>query len=253
MPATEPLYDRIGAGYSAYRRPDRRIAARIAAALGEAASVLNVGAGTGSYEPAGPTVVAVEPSGEMIAQRPGRTAPAVRASAEALPFGDGSFDAALAVLSIHHWPDWRRGLAEMRRVSRGPVVILTWDPAHPGFWLTRDYFPEVLGIDRAIFPPLDAIGRVLGSVDVRAVPVPADCTDGFLGAYWRRPGMYLEEGARRAISTFARLSDVDRGLRRLRADIADGAWKERNAGLLERDDLDIGYRLVSAPGAGSRG
>ena len=242
-----PLYDRIGVGYSAYRRPDPRIAARIEAALGPARSVVNVGAGTGSYEPADRAVVAVEPSAEMVRQRAASAGPAVRAAAERLPLRDRSVDAALAVLTIHHWTDWRRGLAEMRRVARGPVVVLTWDAAHEGFWLVQEYFPEIVEADRKTFPRLDDYASVLGPIDVHPVPVPADCSDGFLGAYWRRPATYLDAGARGAISAFAKLRDVDTRLARLRADLADGTWEARHGELLALPELDIGYRLIVAP------
>ena len=243
---TRPLYDRIGVGYAAYRRPDPRIASRIEATLGPARTVLNVGAGAGSYEPAGRTVVAVEPSAEMIRQRTPSAAPAVRGAAEALPFRDRSFDAAMAILTLHHWSDPRRGLAELRRVARDRVAILTWDPEHPGFWLVRDYFPEIPAMDRETFPAVAAIAEALGPVEVQPVPIPADCTDGFLGAYWRRPAAYLDSGARGAISAFAKLHEVDARLSRLRADLANGAWQRRNGDLLALDEIDLGYRLIVA-------
>ena len=241
------LYDRIGVGYSGHRRPDPRIAAQVASALGPALTVLNVGAGTGSYEPADRDVVAAEPSAEMVRQRGPGAAPAVRAVAEHLPFRDGSFDATLAVLSIHHWPDWRRGLGEMRRVGRGSVVILTWDPEHPAFWLVQEYFPEILEVDRRIFPALAAVRSVLGPVEVQPVPVPADCTDGFLGGYWRRPERYLDAGARGAISAFAKLRNVGPGLERLEADLRSGRWESRHGALRTLPELDVGYRLLVAP------
>lgn len=240
------LYDTIGIGYSAYRRPDPRIAARIADGLGAASTIVNVGAGAGSYEPADRAVVAVEPSAEMVRQRQRGAAPAVRASADHLPFGDGSFDAALAVLTIHHWPDWRAGIGEMRRVARDRVVILTWDPEHPGFWLVQEYFPEIVEMDLLTMPAIAQMASVLGPVEVRPVPVPGDCIDGFLGAYWRRPERYLDDGARGAISAFSKLRDVEPGLARLRADLANGAWKRRHASLLDRAELDIGYRMIVA-------
>lgn len=240
------LYDRIGAGYADYRQVDPRIAAQVADALGAARTIVNVGAGTGSYEPADRAVAAVEPSARMVAQRPAGAAPAVRASAERLPFRDGAFDAAMAVLTLHHWPDWRAGLGEMRRVARGPVVILTCDPDHPGFWLVQEYFPEIRAIDRVILPPLAEIGRVLGAAEVRTVPVPADCRDGFLGAYWRRPRAYLDAGVRGAISAFSMIETLQPGLNRLRADLADGSWARRHGSLLARTELDVGYRLVVA-------
>jgi SAM-dependent methyltransferase len=237
-------YDAIGRAYRAYRRSDPRFAAAIAEALGEAATVVNVGAGAGSYEPTDRRVVAVEPSSAMIAQRPVGGAPVVQASATALPFRDGSFAAALAVLTVHHWPDQRQGLAELARVARERTVVLTWDPATPGFWLVDEYFPEVWVVDRPIFPGLDDFRRVLGPIEVRTLPVPADCTDGFLGAYWRRPAAYLDPGVRGAMSTFAKIRDVEAGVARLRRDLDDGTWRRRHADLLDRETLDLGYRLV---------
>jgi hypothetical protein len=198
----QALYDRIGVDYAAYRRPDPRIAMQVAAALGTARTVLNVGAGSGSYEPTNRSVIAVEPSAEMLRQRAPATAPVVQASAERLPVRSRAFDASLAILTIHHWSSWRQGLSEMQRVS-DRVVLLTWDPAHPGFWLVQDYFPDILTVDRKIFPSLQEIGEVLGPLDVRPLPIPGDCTDGFLGAYWQRPERYLDPGARRDLHVFA--------------------------------------------------
>jgi SAM-dependent methyltransferase len=248
------LYDTIGRGYSDFRRPDPRIAARIEAALGDARTVVNVGAGAGSYEPAGREVVAVEPSEVMVRQRPRGGAPAVRAVAERLPFRDAAFDAALAILTLHHWPDWRRGLAELRRVARERVVLFTWDVDGPGFWLVQEYFPEIKRMDRLAFPSLEDVSGVLGPLAIQPVPIPADCTDGFLGAYWRRPEAYLDAGVRGAISAFARVPEPEERLARLAAELADGAWARRHGGLLAMDELDIGYRLVIAEGAaGARG
>ncbi|HEX5046393.1 MAG TPA: class I SAM-dependent methyltransferase [Gammaproteobacteria bacterium] len=243
--AHQALYDRIGVGYAALRRPDARLAARIDAALGECRSVLNVGAGAGSYEPADRLVVAVEPSAEMIRQRPGGAAPVVQASANELPFRDRSFDAALAILTVHHWPRRDRGLAEMRRVARERVVIFTWDPAHAGFWLLREYFPEVLELDRPAFPSLREIEMTIGPAIVHPVPVPADCSDGFLGAYWQRPALYLDRHVRDAISVFSKF-DSSAGLARLRRDLRDGTWLARHAALHGLRELDVGYRLIVA-------
>ncbi len=241
------IYDTIGLGYDAWRRPDPRIAAAIAQALGAAASVVNVGAGAGSYEPADRRVVAVEPSAAMLAQRRPGTAPAVQASATELPFGDGAFAAALAILTVHHWPDRARGLRELGRVARERVVVLTWDPeARLPFWLTDDYFPEIPAMDRPIFPTLADFAAALGPLAVRPVPVPHDCVDGFLGAYWRRPAVYLDPGARGAISTFAKVADPAPALARLAADLADGTWERRHGHLRGRERLDLGYRLVVA-------
>lgn len=239
------LYDEIGRGYRDYRRPDPRIERVILARLGSASSVVNVGAGAGSYEPRDRPVVAVEPSRTMIDQRPSEAAPAVQATAVALPFHDEAFDASLALLTLHHWPDQRKGLQELRRASRRRVVILTWEPSEPEFWLF-DYFPEILELDRPLFPTMEELRRELGPIEVSVVPVPHDCTDGFLGAYWRRPAAYLDPRVRAAISGFSRLRDeVGPGLERLRRDLESGAWQRRCAGVLSQSALDLGYRLVA--------
>lgn len=238
-----PLYDRIGHDYSARRKPDPRIAEAILRALGDAGTVVNVGAGAGAYEPTDRQVVAVEPSRTMIAQRGNGSAPVIQASATALPFRDGCFDAALAILTVHHWPDQQLGLRELRRVARNRIVVLTWDRSSPGFWLT-DYFPEILDIDRRIFPASGEFGRSLGPVWVEPVPIPHDCTDGFLGAYWRRPAAYLDERVRSAISTFSKLSGIEPTLDRLSADLESGEWGRRHGDLLTKTELDLGYRLI---------
>lgn len=242
------LYDEIGIGYRARRRPDPQLAAAITRALGETETVVNVGAGAGSYEPTDRSVVAVEPAMTMIRQRGAGCAPVVQASATELPFRDDGFAGALSVLTVHHWPDRARGLDELARVARGRVVVVTWDPASPGFWLVDDYFPELVAIDRRIFPPIDDFRRALGRVEVRPLPIPHDCVDGFLGAYWRRPYAYLDEGVRCAISTFAKLAlgDVEAGLERLRCDLDDGTWARRYGHLLDRTEIDLGYRIVVA-------
>lgn len=236
-------YDRIGVNYSDLRKPDPRIAAFIEAALGGAETVLNVGAGTGSYEPAGREVTALEPSIEMIRQRRAPAAALVQGRAEDLPFGDASFDASMAILTVHHWSDQGRGLAEMRRVTRGPIVILTYDPAFRGFWLA-DYIPELVTLDEAQMPRMGDYEHRLGPVAVSPVPIPHDCTDGFLCAYWRRPAAYLDRRIRAAISSFWALGDVSEALARLERDLESGAWAERHGELLALDSRDCGYRLV---------
>lgn len=187
----------------------------------------------------------------MIRQRAPDAAPAVRAVASALPFRDASFDAALAILTIHHWSDREKGLGELARAARRRVVILThtWDAAAPGFWLTEDYFPEIVALDRPIFPTLDELHRVLGRLTVFDVAIPRDCSDGFLGAYWARPEAYLDAGVRGAISGFAKLADPAPGLARLRADLASGVWERRYGALRTQEQLDLGYRLVVAESA----
>lgn len=237
-------YDTIGIDYAELRQPDRRIAAIIDGALGSAKTVLNVGAGTGSYEPAGRAVVAVEPSRIMIRQRSPAAAAAVQARADALPFDDWRFDAAMAILTLHHWPDKQAGLREMRRVTRGPIVLLTFDPSHRP-WLT-DYLPELAALDEAQMPAMSDYGRWLGSVQVTPVPVPHDCSDGFLYAYWRRPDAYLDPRIRSGSSSFWAIGSADAGLGELRRDLESGAWARRYADLLARDAYDAGYRLVVA-------
>ena len=238
------LYDEIGRGYSSQRRSDARIAARIWAALGDAHTILNVGAGAGSYEPPDREVTAVEPSAVMRAQRPADAAPCIDASAEALAFADGSFDAAMAVLSDHHWDDRPRGLRELRRVARERVVVFTWDPSFAdAFWLTRDYLP---GFKRLPGMSIEEIMQCIRGTRIEPVPIPHDCRDGFYHAYWRRPAAYLDEQVRAGISVFARLQDDEcaHATRHLRSDLQTGAWMRRNAALLDLEEVDFGYRLL---------
>ena len=243
-----PVYDRIGKGYLAGRREDPRIARWIWEGLGDARAVVNVGAGTGSYEPTDRRVVAVEPSSVMLAQRPASAGPAVQASAEALPFPDDEFDAAMAVLSVHHWADKRKGLAEMRRVARGPVVVFGRLAETSPWWWLYDYFPATARLVAARETPLREFEAVLGPVEQIPVPIPADCVDGFEAAHWQRPGAILDPEVWRATSALALISEADRaaGMRRLRTDLASGKWERRWSGLLEVDELDLGYRVLIA-------
>jgi SAM-dependent methyltransferase len=218
----------------------------IRAALGDATSVVNIGAGSGSYEPTNLTVVPVEPSELMIQQRPPSLPPAVRGVAEALPLPDLSVDAALAVLAAHHWADRSAAFAEIRRVARRRAVFFTHDPDAPFGWLD-DYFPALADDRTARYPRLMEF-EVLGRVKIQPVPVPADCTDGFTAAYWRRPDAYLDEAVRANMSTFALLDSlvVADGVARLARDLADGSWHSRYASLRALPELDVGYRLVVA-------
>ena len=209
-------------------------------------SVVNVGAGTGSYEPADRLVIAVEPSATMILQRKPGSSPVVQATAEALPFVDGAFAASLAILTVHHWTDRARGLNELGRVARDRVVILTFDPSYPAFWLVDRYFPAIKTLDQQTMPSIDEIASHFEDVQICRVLIPHDCTDGFLGAYWRRPAAYLDPGVRSAISAFTMMDDVDLGLRRLESDLKDGTWEKLYGDISTRQDLDIGYRLVIA-------
>jgi SAM-dependent methyltransferase len=237
-------YDSIGINYAQLRKPDPRIATAIHAALGHAETILNVGAGTGSYEPVDRQVTAVEPSPEMIRQRTPSAAKVVQAWAEDLPFEDDSFDASMAILTIHHWSDKAVGLREMRRVTRGQIVLLTFDPScRP--WLT-DYLPELATLDEAQMPAMSDYERWLGAVHAVPIPVPHDCSDGFLYAYWRRPEAYLDARVQSGISSFWSIGDAEAGLQKLRKDLETGEWERRYAKLLAQDEYDAGYRLVVA-------
>jgi SAM-dependent methyltransferase len=239
------IYDTIGIGYRTFRRPDPRIEAQIWAAVGEAQRIVNVGAGTGSYERGDRRLLAVEPSAVMVSQRDERV-PVVRATAESLPFPDNSFDVALALMTVHHWKDLHRGLAELRRVA-ARQIIFTFDPAmHDSLWVFNEYVPAALGL--ADDTPLKVLLEALGTDRVEIVPTPADCTDGFATAYWRRPEHYLSPMARANISAFARLDQrlVEPGIARLESDLASGAWLERHADLMTMESFDGGLRLVIA-------
>ncbi|MFE1441719.1 class I SAM-dependent methyltransferase [Streptomyces sp. NPDC058739] len=241
-------YDSIGGTYAHTRRPDPRIAARIHEALGDAATVINVGAGTGSYEPS-QTVLAVEPSSVMIAQRSAGSAPALEASAESIPVADDSADAVMALLTVHHWSDLEAGIGELRRVARRRIVILTFDlEMNHGFWLLKEYLPEAAAFDERRAVPVERLVALLGGARVETVPVPHDCTDGFLASFWRRPEAYLDPRVRAGISLFAQIGDghLQPGLTRLSDDLASRRWHRRHADLLEREALDVGYRLVVA-------
>ena len=244
--AGSTVYDDIGDGYARRRRPDPRIARLVTQALGDAETVINVGAGTGSYEPEDRVVVAVEPSSTMVRQRPRSSAPVIRAAAEALPAEDRTFDVATAFLTIHHWQDRAAGYRELRRVA-DRTVVLTYDPdVHAQLWLVQEYVPEVAELDRRRGFTLAEVVDALEPADIVPVPIPADCTDGFLMAFWRRPEAYLDPTVQQTTSGLA-FSDPTRlrqGLDRLRADIASGAWHERHGELLERDTFDAGLRLI---------
>jgi SAM-dependent methyltransferase len=239
------LYDSIGINYAELRKPDPRIAKTIEQALGAAKVILNVGAGTGSYEPADRQLIAVEPSLEMIRKRSSSAARAIQASADELPFEDGSFEASMAILTVHHWPDKEAGLREMRRVTRGPIVLLTSDPsARP--WLT-DYLPQLATLDEAQMPQMSDYGRWLGNVRISPLLVPHDCTDGFLYAYWRRPSAYLDARIRSGSSSFWMIRDAEAGLSKLARDLDTGEWQRRYSELLALEEYDAGYRLVISP------
>jgi SAM-dependent methyltransferase len=249
--ATAVLYDSIGTGYAERRQPDPSILEALRSALGDARRIINVGAGAGSYEPAHLTAAAVEPSSVMAAQRPPHLVPAVLCSAETLPFVDDAFDGALAVLTIHHWQDVAQGLREVRRVTAGPIVILTFDPeVASSWWLPADYALELRPLIFSDAPALEVLRSALGAVRVTVLPVPAGCRDGFLMSFWDRPELVLDPSARAATSGFARLSErvQDRICERLSADLRSGKWDEHYGYLRGLSEFDSGLRLVTADG-----
>lgn len=244
-----PAYDRIGIDYSRVRRTDPRFEAAIRGALGDAESVLNVGAGAGSYEPRDREVVAVEPSPVMIAQRPAGAAAAIQGVAEDLPLADGSVDATMGVFTMQHWDDVDRGLAEVLRVTRRRVVLLTLDlDATAEMWLCRDYLPEIVAHDRETFPSIEHLEAVLPDPRIDTIPVPADCADGFCVALWGRPEAHLDPDVRKASSIWHLLpaAVVEPALDRLRRDLESGEWDRRYGQLRSQASLDIGVRLVTA-------
>lgn len=241
----EPAYDRLGIAYRNGRIPDPRWSKRIDEAIGSGQTILNVGAGTGSYEPADRYVLAVEPSTVMIAQRSLDAAPCLVAYAESLPIADAQFDLATAFVTLHHWADWRAGVREMKRVARR-VAIVHFDPvSHANFWLVRDYFPEIALAWRDV-PSVKDVTAAVDATNVREMPVPSDCLDGFLPAFWRRPQAYLDAETRRRMSGLQMLESyvLERGLRDLESDLTSGVWAARHAELTGLDELDIGWRLI---------
>jgi SAM-dependent methyltransferase len=241
-----PEYDAIGLGYRSKRRPDPRLSAAIAEAIGPAPMILNVGAGAGSYEPSDRPVVALEPSSVMLAQHSGHRR--VQGAAEHLPFNDGAFDVALAILTVHHWDDLNAGLAELRRVARRQVLF-TWDPDHSRkLWITTDYVPAIDDLETSRFASLASIVDALGAHTIQTFEIPHDFTDGFQAAFWRRPEMYLDSEVRAASSTFASLSPelVLPGIERLRQDLETGKWHQTYGELLKQEGVDYGHRIVIA-------
>lgn len=241
-------YDTIGRTYSATRRTEPRIASRIHAALGDARRVLNVGAGTGNYEPHDREVVAIDPSRTMLAQRPRDAAPAVQGAAEALPFARETFEAAMAIFTVHHWHDADRGLRELERVARRRVFV-TFDTTADQFWLVTDYFPAIASFDAPDGPHTPAhLATVFDDARVEVLPIPSDCVDGFFACYWNRPEAYLDPLVQAGISGLARLDPAvrDGGIERLRADLATGEWDRRHGELRTLAEIDLGYRLVVA-------
>lgn len=237
-------YDSIGRHYHLGRRTDPRIAQALYAWLHDAESILNIGAGTGSYEPEGLSLMALEPSIEMIQQRSPNAYPVKQGKAEALPFDDLNFSHSMSVLSMHHWSDRKKAFAEIRRVTARRFVALTWNPEASAYWLTRDYFPEIHAIDRTIFPSITELQNALPGCEFHALEIPADCVDGFTAAYWARPEAYLDPMVRASMSTFTKIAKLDDGLQRLKKDLDSGVWLENNKDLLDLSACDLGYGIV---------
>lgn len=239
-------YDEHGRGYARGRRADPRIEARVHAALGNAETVANVGAGAGSYEPRDRWVLAVEPSATMRGQRPASAAPAIDAQAEALPFDDDSVDAAMACVTIHHWQPREAGLAEMRRIARGPVVVLTFDLDRMPPW-QLDYLGAGVAVERPRFGPIAEVAAALGGrTRIEPIRTPADCEDGFFEAFWNRPEALLDPEVRASQSMWQLLDEgvEERIVARLGADLESGLWDERHGHLREMDSFEGSLRLV---------
>ena len=242
----DAIYDDIGNDYSVTRCTDPKIAKQLYDELYGATRIVNIGAGTGSYEPEDMEVVAVEPSSVMISQRKVGSHRVEQAFAEELPFEDSSFSHAMTVLSMHHWKDRARAFHEINRVATQKFVAITWDPASEPFWLTRDYFPEIYEMDKLIFPDVEELNQYFDEVRVCPLQIPDDCQDGFFAAFWKRPEAYLSSKVRQAMSPFSKVKNLSEGLQKLADDLASGAWASNNRAILDASYLDVGYRLITA-------
>lgn len=240
------IYDNIGTTYSVTRCTDPKIASQLYPELYGATRIVNIGAGTGSYEPENVDLIAVEPSAKMISQRKPDAYRVEQAFAEKLPFEDDNFSHAMTVLSMHHWENRALGFSEINRVTTEKFIAITWDPRSEPFWLTRDYFPEIYEMDQQIFPDLDELSNHFDEVKISPLPIPNDCQDGLLAAFWQRPHAYLSSTVRNSMSPFAKVKNLPDGLRRLEDDLASGAWAAKNYAILGLPTLDVGYRLITA-------
>ena len=242
----EPIYDDIGINYSVTRCTDLKIANQLYLELEGATRIVNIGAGTGSYEPENIDLVAVEPSAEMISQREVGSHRVEQAFAEKLPFENNSFSHAMTVLSMHHWENRALAFSEINRVATQKFVAITWDPTSDPFWLTRDYFPEIYEMDKGIFPGLEEFDEHFDEVKINTLMIPGDCQDGLLAAFWKRPKAYLDSKVRQSTSPFAKLKNLAKNLQKLEDDLASGAWAKNNHAILNSSSLDVGYRIISA-------
>ncbi len=242
----DTIYDDIGIIYSVTLCTDPKIAKQLYSELQGAARIVNIGAGTGSYEPENVELVAVEPSSKMISQRKIGSHRVEQAFAEKLPFENGSFSHAMTVLSMHHWENRALAFSEINRVATEKFVAVTWDPKSDPFWLTRDYFPEIYEMDKCIFPELEELNEHFYEVKISPLQIPSDCKDGFLAAFWKRPEAYLSSKVRQSISSFSKLKNLSEGLQKLADDLASGVWAKNNHVILSSSSLDVGYRVISA-------
>lgn len=238
-------YDVLGTDYATKRKSDPRIQHQIFEKLKNADKILNIGAGTGSYEPIDKNLVAIEPSMEMIKQRSADAHPVIQGSAESLPFPDNSFSHGLTILSMHHWTDRITAFKEINRVVTDQFIAVTWNPESKPFWLTKDYFPEIYDIDKVIFPSISQMESHFESISVEPLLIPEDCIDGFLAAYWKRPEMYLDANVRHSISSFSKLPSLLNGLKKLTSDLENGNWHKQNEKLLTKSQLDMGYVIIN--------
>jgi len=242
----DALYDHIGINYSVTRCTDPIIAKQLYSELQGATHIVNIGAGTGSYEPDDVELVAVEPSIEMISQRKPNSHRVEKAFAEKLPFKNDSFSHAMTVNSIHHWENRTLAFREINRVVTEKFVAITWDPKSDPFWLTRDYFPEIYEMDKCIYPEIEEFNDHFDDVKVSPLKIPSDCKDGLLAAFWKRPEAYLSIKVRQSTSPFSKVKYLAEGLQKLEADLVSGTWVKNNYAILNSTSLDVGYRLISA-------
>ena len=242
----DAIYDDIGINYTVTRSTDPRIAKQLYSELQGATRIVNIGAGTGSYEPENIELVAVEPSSEMISQRRADSHRVEQAFAEKLPFENGSFSHAMTINSMHHWENRALAFSEINRVAIEKFVAITWDPESDPFWLTRDYFPEIYEMDKCIFPELGEFNEHFDEVKISPLQIPSDCKDGLLAAFWKRPEAYLSSKIRQSTSPFSKIKNLTQGLQKLENDLANGVWSKNNHAILNLTSLDVGYRVISA-------
>lgn len=241
----DAIYDKIGNNYSVTRCTDPRIARQLNCELQGATRIVNIGAGTGSYEPENVDLVAVEPSSKMISQRKISAHPVEQAFAEKLPFENNSFSHAMTVLSMHHWENLELAFSEINRVATEKFIAISWDPDSDPFWLTRDYFPQIYEKDKRIFPKLETLSDHFDNVIISPLLIPSDCKDGLLAAFWKRPQAYLTSKVRQSTSAFSELNNLTTGLQKLETDLASGVWAKNNNAILGLSSIDVGYRLIS--------